>query len=249
MKKLLFLLVLVLIAPDVLPQDNQEINFRYDRKKKGYYNTTQISLLMGNRQVMVPYYYSSYPVLGSYYASYFSRTESQLIPSVTMTNGYMFNKHWAAGLGVGFEIFERNLFPVFADIRYTLWDNQISPFFAIKTGYAIGSLKKKHYDNLALDFEPYYFTNVDFRNYGGFMLHPEIGVKFPLSKNADLLITVAYRFQKTKSVVKQAHNGFVLDTWASMQSVSDVYYRDSYDKWTNNQSLNRLSFAVAIMFR
>jgi hypothetical protein len=155
----------------------------------------------------------------------------QTAPSVTMTHGYMFNAHWGAGIGVGFEIFDRNLFPVFADIRYTLWDDKISPFFAVKTGYALGSIKTKHYDNLTLDFEPYYLYNADFRNYGGFMLHPEMGVTVPLSKTADLLFTVAYRYQRTKSVATQKQDN------------------NFYDRWVHRESLNRLSFGVAIMFR
>jgi hypothetical protein len=47
-----------------------------------------------------------------------------------MINGSMSEEGWGAGIGVGFEIFDRNLFPVFADIRHILWDNKVSPFFA-----------------------------------------------------------------------------------------------------------------------
>jgi hypothetical protein len=156
----------------------------------------------------------------------------QVSPSVTMTNGYKFNEYWAAGIGIGFEIFDRNYFPVFADIRYTLWDDKVSPFFAVKTGYSIGNLKKKRYDDwLYLDFEPYSVYNADLRNYGGFMLNPEMGVKIPLSENADLLFTVAYRYQKTKSKVTQS------------------YDYGQYDAWEHKENLNRLSFGVAIMFR
>ena len=237
MKKIFIVILSVFLIPDVFPQDSKEINIRFENKKtKGYFNTTQIGMLMGNRQIADRYYYPYFgvPILSSSYIApyynYNTRTEMQVSPSLTMTNGYMFNEHWTAGIGVGFEIFDRNLFPIFADVRYTLWDNKISPFFAVKTGYAIGSFKKKHYDYLTLDFEPYYAYNADFRNYGGFMLHPEMGVKVPLSENADLLFTVAYRYQKIKSKVTQTY---------------DIYF----DEWKHKESLNRLSFGVAIMFR
>ena len=229
--------------PTAFSQNVRDSNFE-NRKKKGYFNTTQISMLMGNKQVTERYYsypylksissYANYDVVSSYYYNYNTRTEMQVSPSVTMTNGYMFNEHWAAGIGLGFEIFDRNHFPFFADIRYTLWDNKISPYFAVKTGYSFGNLKKKHYRNLYFDHEPYHAYNADFRNYGGFMLHPEMGVKVPLSEKADLMFTVAYRYQKIKSKVIQDNN---------------YGYGYSHDEWEHKASLNRLSFGVAVMFR
>ena len=247
MKKVFLVSLSAFLMLNAFPQssENEEVSIRFEtRKKQGYFNTTQISMLMGNRQITerVPYYYPwslysevAYPYWSSvaypYYYYSNTRTELQVSPSVTMTNGYIFNEHWTAGIGVGFEIFDRNLFPFFADVRYTLWDSKVSPFFAIKTGYAFGA-KKKHYDGIQLDFDPYYVYNVDIRNWGGFMFHPEMGVKVPLSENADLLFTVAYRHQKTKTKVEQKMD-------------SSIYYQN----WENESSLNRLSFGVAIMFR
>ena len=56
-----------------------------------------------------------------------------------MTNGLMFNEHWAAGIGVGFEIFGRNLFPAYLDIRYTLWDNKINGFAGFEAKLQLGA--------------------------------------------------------------------------------------------------------------
>jgi len=201
MKKFLFVFLFVFLTSNAFSQ---------------YFNTTQISVLMGNR-----------PINERNQNYYDARTE--FFPSVTMTNGIMFNEHWAAGIGVGFEIFDRNLFPVFADIRYTLWDNKISPFFAFKLGRSFGNFKKKHYDNLSLPHEPYYINDAYYKKDGGLMLHPEMGVRIPLSENADLLFTVAYRYQKTKSTVSQASG---LKT-----------------KWEYKESLNRLLFGVGVTFR
>jgi hypothetical protein len=63
------------------------------------------------------------------------------------------------------------------------------------------------------------------------MVHPEIGVKVPLSENSDLLFTVAYRYQKTKSVARKE------------------YDNGQFDEWDHNEDINRLSFGLAIMFR
>ena len=201
MKKFLFIILSVSMIPDAFSQ---------------YFNATHIGLLMGNRTLNQQNSYN-----------YEARTE--LFPSVTMTNGYMFNDHWAAGIGVGYEIFDRNLFPLFADIRYTLWGGKLSPFFALKTGYAFSNFKKKHYDYISIPHEPYNVNNAYYKKDGGFMLYPEIGVKVPISDNADFMFTVAYRYQKTKSTVSQ-----------------DFGQRS---KWEHKESLNRLSFGVGIMFR
>ena len=216
MKKIFFVGLTILLIPDLFAQSN--VNEEKSRKEKGYYNITQISMLMGLRSIAEqPYYYYSGATDGL-----------QVSPSVTMTHGGRFNEHWAAGIGVGFEIFDHNLFPVFADLRYTLRDNSVSPFFAFKMGHSFGN-SRKHYDNLYLAYEPFNVTDVYFKNYGGFMLHPEMGVKVPLSGNADLLFTVAYRLQKMKTKITQKHG-------------------QRYE-WEHKASMNRLSFGVAIMFR
>ena len=223
--------------------NENEISIRYEnRKKKGYYNTTQISMLMGNRTTahQIRYYYPYYGLSSSSYypdtrfqpsVYYDTQIKLQVSPSVTMTNGYMFNEHWAAGIGVGFEIFNYNTFPIFADIRYTLRDNKISPFLSFKAGYSFNFSGTKHYDDLTIDYEPYYLYNADFKKSGGLMLNPEIGVKAPLNERYDILFTVAYRFQTLKSEISREYNS------------------DNYDRWKHTEKLSKLSFGIAIMFR
>jgi len=261
MKKFLFVLSLALLIPDALSQNvneeldrvirmlselvsetsSQKVTGETDlhvenKKKKGYFNTTQIGMLMGNRQITERFSV----VTGGWGVSLIeeTRTKMQISPSLTMTNGYMFNEHWAAGIGVGYEIFEWNFFPVFADIRYTLWESKISPFFTVKAGYSFGDFKKKHYDNLLLHYAPYNVGDVDFRNYGGMMLHPEMGVKVAISENADLLFSIAYRYQKIKTTITRdyvdQHGGRSGQQW---------------DAWDHKTILNRLSLGIAIMFR
>ena len=224
MKKFLFIILSTFLTPVAFSQNGDRMNTgtgvtRFEnRKQEGYYNITQVALLMGNRPISEqnPNYYNDH-------------SELQISPSVTMINGIMFNEQWAAGIGVGYEIFDRNLFPVFIDIRRTLWDSKVSPYFAVKMGYAFCGFKKTHYDNLSLDHEPYYINNAYYKKNCGLMVHPEIGAKIPLSENADLLFTVAYRHQKIKSTVKQELS--------------------IHRTWEYKANMNRLSFGVAVMFR
>jgi hypothetical protein len=218
---------------DNLEGKNNEINSRFiDRKEKGFYNTMNVSLLFGavqsaDRSVYYTPYQPPSPVY--YYPDF--RSDLTVAPSFTITNGYMFNEHWAAGAGVGFEIFSYNLFPLFAELRYSLWDNKISPFVVLKTGYSFAGFKARHFDELYLDWPPYYTNDASLRHYGGFMLQPEAGVKVPLNENSDLLFTAAYQYQKTKSVARKE------------------YDQGQFDEWEHKDVMSRLSLGIAIMFR
>ena len=216
MKKFLIISLSVLMIFEVYSQSEVYPRFE-NRKTKGYYNITQFALLMGNR-----------PFGEQTSVSYNDRTEFQTTPSVTMVHGGMFNERWGMGMGVGFEISDRNLFPVFLDVRRTLRDNDVSPYFALKAGYAFSAFMKKEYDNISLNQPPYYINYGYFKKYGSFMIYPEIGVKAPLSEKADLLVTVAYRYQTLKSSV-----------WNGAQT----------QRWDIKTQMNRLVFGVAIMFR
>jgi len=210
MKKKSFVILMSFLTLAAFAQDGTE--------KKGYFNTTQISIMMGHKSVTEP-------------ANSNYRPPANLLvsPSVTMTHGGMIDQHWALGVGLGIELFEHKLFPLFADVRYFVRDNTVSPFFAFKFGYAIGNLNKKHYDVLQLDFQPYHINNAYLKHNGGLMLHPEMGVRFPLNESSELLITVAYRHQKAKTTVSQ---DFGL-----------------HNTWERKANMNRLSFGAAITFK
>jgi len=224
MKKIIIIILFTFRIFYIFPQSDEKINSNFNfsnfenRKQSGYYNVTQISIIMGNRS------------LSEQSNGYFNDdAEFQISPSLTMINGGMIDEHWGLGIGCGFEIFDRNLFPVFADIRCLVNDNDVSPFFAVKMGYSFSGFKEKHYDLLSLNHAPYWANNVYFKKYGGFMFSPEIGVKIPITQKSDLMITAAYRFQIIKSVVSEKFG--------------------SHRKWEYKASMNRLAFGLAFMFR
>lgn len=248
MKKIYSIILLLILTLSIFAQsekevnlnlENDKINSQFDtRKEKGFYNIMQVSLLFGNSQLTeritnYPTYnpFSSSIVAPPVYYYPCTRNTLSVAPSFTISNGYMFNEHWAAGVGVGVEIFDYNLFPLFAELRYTLWDNKISPFVVAKGGYSFGNFKAKHYDHLYLNWTPYQVNDAKLRHYGGLMVQFEIGVKVPLNENSDLLFTAAYRYQKTKSVARKE------------------YDNDQFDEWEHNEDINRLSIGIAIMFR
>jgi len=189
MKKILLFIIAAFLMPDAFSQ---------------YFNTSQVGMLMGSRTNLYSY--------GN------TETRTEFFPSFFMTNGIIFNEYMAAGIGVGIEYLDRNLIPAFFDIRRSLRDNDVSPFFGLKMGYSFSTFKKERNGN-------HYF-----KKNGGFMLHPEMGVKIPLSERADLQFSVAYRFQELKTT--NAHE-----------------IGNHTDKDVNKTNLNRLYFGMAIMFR
>lgn len=243
MKRICFISLTLLLTCTIFAQSekddskgkNNETASRFtDRKQKGFYSIMHVNLLLGagsfvdgqpyyppivNNDIIAPVYYPGI------------RTALTISPSFTITNGYIINEHWAAGAGAGIEIFNCNLFPLFAELRHTLWDNKISPFWVLKTGYAFSGFRTRHYDELYLDWPPYNANNSDFRNHGGFLFNPEAGVKVPLNDNCDLLFTAAYRYQVIKSVVRRE------------------YYPGQFEEWHHIDKINRLSFGIAVMFR
>lgn len=249
MKKNYLFILSLLLTCSIFAQSGKEVNLNAEdneihsrfniRKEKGFYNIMQVSLLIGNCQIAdrTVYYvfqdadFSSPSTNNIRNDQPYTRSTLAVSPSITITNGYMFNEHWAAGAGVGIEIFNHNLFPLFAELRYTLWDHKISPFVVVKGGYSLGGLKARYYDELNLNWTPYYIEDATFRHFGGLMFHPEIGVKLPLTRSDDLLFTAAYRYQKTKSIARKD------------------YDKGQFDEWEHNEKISRLSFGVAIMFR
>lgn len=210
-----------------------QVNRIDKEKQKGYYNTMQMSFIFGSSQsVQRMSYYNSYPTYSIVpVQNFYTHNQLAVAPSFTVSNGYMLNKHWAIGSGMGIEIFDHNLFPLYAEVRYTFWDEKISPIVIMKGGYSFGNFKMKHYEELFTDWGPYFINDAGLRRYGGRMLHPEAGVKVPLNKNCDLLLSTAYRLQKTRSVIRKD------------------YESNQFDEWEHKENLNRLSFGVAVMFR
>lgn len=217
----------------VIAQSGEEVNFNSGKEKETY-TTMQFNLLFGNSHFsgnmlhIIPYFTE---ITSFGYDIPYDQRALAVSPSVSLSHGRVYNEHWSTGLGVGFEIFDHNLFPLFAEIRYTFSDYKIAPIVVLKGGYSFGGFKAKHYDELYLNWTPYHIYDTKLRHYGGLMFHPEIGVKVPLTVNSDLLITTAYDFQKTKSIARKD------------------YDNDDFEEWEHNIKFNRLSFGIGIMFK
>ena len=167
----------------------------------GWYNLTQMSFIIGEENAS-------------------SAAKSNMIPSIAIINGCRVNEHFSLGLGVGMTSFSYPVFPVFADLRFTLYKGSLSPVLAFKGGYSIAKNKKEIFPNE---------YSGDYKNSGGGMFNPEFGFKVVMTERADFLLTIGYYYQHLKTDVSNSGGYSMLHN-----RITDV---------------NRLSFTIGFLFK
>ena len=167
---------------------------------KGYFNLSQLSFLIAEDDQ-------------------YSAVKSTMLPSLVNINGYRMNEHVSLGIGAGVTALSYMIFPVFADLRISFLKGNLNPVLALKGGYAFANNKKKI-------FNDYYG---DFKNTGGGMFHPEVGIKVVMTEQLEFLLTVGYYYQHVQSEIK-----------------SEGYYYGTHHRISD---LNRLSFSIGFLFK
>ena len=167
-----------------------------------YYNLTQLSFLIAEENESSP-------------------IRSNMAPSVVTINGFRYNEHFSLGLGVGMTAMSYVVFPVFADFRFTLLKGDLSPVVALKGGYAFAKSKKEIFS------KEYY--NVTYKNSGGGVFNPEVGLKMKMSDRADFMLTLGYWYQHVASEMREEYG-----------------YRVKHRRVSD---LNRLSFSIGFLFK
>jgi hypothetical protein len=171
------------------------------QKTKGFFNLSSLALLFGEgRDGYVP------------------------VPSLTMVNGYQFNKHFFGGLGIGFEYYDFGVLPLFLDAKYKFTSKGFSPFLSIKVG---GSIPLQRYMEQNWEGEQN-------KTYGGVLFSPEIGIMLPVGQNDAFLISVGYHYQQL------SYNSPTYYWYLPEQSHSTRRVFTNY---------NRISLRVGFLFR
>lgn len=112
------------------------------------------------------------------------------LPSLTTTFGYRFTSRFMAGAGIGFEYFKWPVLPLYAEARYFLRsDDVLLPFVSIRSGGALP---------LDSSYEGTSFGGCTGagKTHGGFMINPETGIWFPLSKTTGISLSIGYFHQR-----------------------------------------------------
>ena len=100
--------------------------------------------------------------------------------SITTSHGYQFNPHLFLGAGIGLDYHAAggSLFmPLFVDVRANFLNRDITPFWGVKIGYAVGS-KVSEVVNPGIYF------------------NPTFGVRFILNRQSAMNIAFGYNLQQ-----------------------------------------------------
>jgi len=107
--------------------------------------------------------------------------------SVSSFNGYSFASRFIAGAGIGIELFETVMLPLYAETRVILAKSRITPFTILKSGYTF-----------ALE-DPEGYWGESYNSYGGFMLGAGAGAFIWVSDRSSFEINLLYRFQSVRT--------------------------------------------------
>ena len=152
-----------MLKPDEIDHITRGGFSRPDLKKSGYYNHSAVALLLGE-----------------------GMDGFQPKPSLTMVNGWQWGQRIFAGLGIGYEHFDRGVLPLFAESEIMLGAESFSPFLSFRIGYSFPVEKQTTND---------YYSSVS-ETYGGIHLNPEAGVRIATGGKNSLVISIGYHYQE-----------------------------------------------------
>jgi hypothetical protein len=157
-------------------------------KKKGYFNTTETGINLGSGRNS--YYYS-----GSSGFSFHN------------INGIYFNHWFAAGIGVGIDIFggDYPISPVYLRLQGNFLESAITPFYFVDGGYGIPWQKSRN-ENTTIS--------------GGFSGNLGFGIKFHTASALSWHFSVGYKYQRKKEYVYYPWNGDSQTTKTTYQRLS-----------------------------
>ncbi len=114
--------------------------------------------------------------------------DSKFRPTFTVINGYMFERGFALGLGMNFDVYNKSFFPIFVDFRKYFKRRPVSTFISFDYGYGFA-------------FNQFSGGNNTIKE-GGTMMQAGGGIHIATKKDLNLLIELGFRsqaFNKYKS--------------------------------------------------
>ncbi len=157
-------------------QSDSEINSNYI--SKGFFNNTDIGLLLGSSQ----------------------NTQKSPLSFLSVT-GYHFNPKLAVGLGVGLDLLNESYIPLVADIRYYFRNTNFSPFIFFQGGYHIpveDRVSYQTYDRFNGLWIIPDFSIEKINSKGGLIINPGFGLRKMFGSNFGLTFAVSYRYHRLK---------------------------------------------------
>ena len=141
---------------------------------KGYFNITDMGLLVGSTQNRHPAPFS-----------------------FMTTNGYHISEQISLGLGIGVEFLSGSYMPLVLDARYYVRNTGFSPFFSLYGGYAL-ALDDDGANGIGYTTDAFW-PNQNYQPYqakGGWLLNPGFGIRNLFGENFGIIFSVGYRVQR-----------------------------------------------------
>lgn len=181
----------------------------YEFKEEGWFNTTSFAFSFGKReQEEVPFFN---PGFEEYYV-----TQSAVGFNIQHIVGYQFSRMLGAGLGVSFDAYDledsESVLSVFGHYRGYLSKSIVAPYLGLNAGYGFALTNKSQGVKTAE---------------GGWMFHPEVGLRLGATAKSNFTIALGYRFQDAYYVQERLFNG-------------DIEYR--------NVTYQRFLFSLGLLF-
>lgn len=179
MKKELFIMLvfiaLGLLASGQNPSTPAPAGEKNARAFKGYFNITDMGLLIGSTQNRHPAPFS-----------------------FMTTNGYHITEKASLGLGVGVEFLSGSYLPLVLDARYYVRNTGFSPFLSLYGGYSL-PLDDEGANDYGYAVDAYYWPYQNYEPYqakGGWLLNPGFGIRNMFGENFGIIFSAGYRLQR-----------------------------------------------------
>lgn len=102
--------------------------------------------------------------------------------------GYEWKYYFGAGMGLGIDNYgDFTVMPVFAEVRGSLMDAAVTPFYYIQAGYSAAWMNESNINNFNVE------EDIDAR----FMFNPGMGIRINMRKT-DLVVSVGYKRQNAE---------------------------------------------------
>lgn len=141
---------------------------------KGYFNITDMGLLIGSTQNRHPAPFS-----------------------FMTTNGYHISEQLSLGLGIGVEFLSGSYMPIILDARYYIRKTGFSPFISLYGGYSL-ALDDDGANGSGYTTDVYwpYQNYQPYQAKGGWLLNPGFGIRNMFGENFGIIFSVGYRVQR-----------------------------------------------------
>lgn len=129
---------------------------------------------------------------------------SEMAARIFFVNGHHFTPQMSVGVGLGFTPYSDplSLIPFFFDLNYRFVQSGISPVLFVRAGY---NFSIKNDESFLLDDHS-----------GGLMLHPGVGIEFPLSDQFDLYLNAGYSID---------NSSYSFESWGDRNVVNELSFK------------------------